>query len=630
MGNKRRIVLTEEEFYYIPVIKTLQAQLLSKNIINMILDGPQLSQVANTFEDFPDGSFVQEHELFSCDDSALRLLFYYDDVNINNPLTNKLHKLSFFYYQLANIKPIYRSKLKSVHLLAICKTSYMKKYGINAIFSPIVEDLKILANGHPFQIYGGVLRLRGSLLALLADTPASQLCGGFKEGVGGAFRKCRVCHATFERMQELFIEEDFNLRTKEDHALHVELVENAPTNFLKEFYSKKCGVTFRSKLMEAPFFDVTQQLPMDIMHVFLEGVLAYEIKYLLRHCIDERYFSLATLNKDIEKFPLGYAHKKDRPIVIKDTDLQRESATNLGQTASKMWLLASILPMILAKYLDKNSTPWQCLSSLLEIMGMAFSEKISTESVMYLKTAIKEHLSLFKNEYGARLIPKQHYLVHLPSQVLKFGPLIRTWCMRHEGKHSFFKDLASNIKNFKNLPYSLAMKHQKVECANSIVFDEYTDTSPLFGREEHNGKVKVLVGAEATLVKDSIERFYNVEWSDENHLFQTNAVTITGTLYKPGKNTLLHFSNNEEGLPEFGRLIKIWQVLDLGTFFVMQPMETVAFDLDMNAVIIEESSLPQGNQISRHEDLPSYHVHHAYTLSGKLHVPLKQYICDSK
>ena len=65
--------------------------------------------------------------------------------------------------------------------------------------------------------------------------------------------------------------------------------------------------------------------------------------------------------------------------------------------------------------------------------------------------------------------------------------------------------------------------------------------------------------------------------------------------------------------------MKIWQVLDL----------TVAFDLDMNAVIIEESSLPQGNQISRHEDLPSYHVHHAYTLSGKLHVPLKQYILTS-
>ena len=49
VGNKRRIVLTEEEFYYIPLIKTLEAQLLSKNIISMTLDGPQLSKVANTF-----------------------------------------------------------------------------------------------------------------------------------------------------------------------------------------------------------------------------------------------------------------------------------------------------------------------------------------------------------------------------------------------------------------------------------------------------------------------------------------------------------------------------------------------------------------------------------------------------
>jgi len=52
--------------------------------------------------------------------------------------------------------------------------------------------------------------------------------------------------------------------------------------------------------------------------------------------------------------------------------------------------------------------------------------------------------------------------------------------------------------------------------------------------------------------------------SDANHLYHTNAVTINGTLYKPGKNTLLHFANTGEGLPELGRLVNIWQVLDLG------------------------------------------------------------------
>lgn len=74
--------------------------------------------------------------------------------------------------------------------------------------------------------------------------------------------------------------------------------------------------------------------------------------------------------------------------------------------------------------------------------------------------------------------------------------------------------------------------------------------------------------------------FCNTEWSDANHLYHTNAIIISGILYKPGKNTLLHFANTGEHLPELGRLVNIWQVLDLGTFFVMQPMETVAFDFE--------------------------------------------------
>lgn len=44
------------------------------------------------------------------------------------------------------------------------------------------------------------------------------------------------------------------------------------------------------------------------------------------------------------------------------------------------------------------------------------------------------------------------------------------------------------------------MKHQKVECTNSIVFKEYTDTSPLIGCEEQNGKVKVLIGKKRDLL----------------------------------------------------------------------------------------------------------------------------------
>lgn len=33
----------------------------------------------------------------------------------------------------------------------------------------------------------------GCLVAFLGDTPASSLVGGFKEGVGGAYRCCSTC-----------------------------------------------------------------------------------------------------------------------------------------------------------------------------------------------------------------------------------------------------------------------------------------------------------------------------------------------------------------------------------------------------------------------------------------------------
>jgi len=45
---------------------------------------------------------------------------------------------------LGNINPIKRSKLKGIQLLALCKHTLIKKYGINKIIKPIVEDIKLL------------------------------------------------------------------------------------------------------------------------------------------------------------------------------------------------------------------------------------------------------------------------------------------------------------------------------------------------------------------------------------------------------------------------------------------------------------------------------------------------------
>ena len=40
----------------------------------------------------------------------------------------------------------------------------------------------------------------GCLVAFFGDTPASSLAGGFKEGVGGAYRCCSTCMITSDNL----------------------------------------------------------------------------------------------------------------------------------------------------------------------------------------------------------------------------------------------------------------------------------------------------------------------------------------------------------------------------------------------------------------------------------------------
>lgn len=46
---------------------------------------------------------------------------------------------------ILNIHPAYRSSLHSIQLLAVAKSTLLKRYGIDAILRPAVQDLKKLA-----------------------------------------------------------------------------------------------------------------------------------------------------------------------------------------------------------------------------------------------------------------------------------------------------------------------------------------------------------------------------------------------------------------------------------------------------------------------------------------------------
>ena len=50
------------------------------------------------------------------------------------------------------------------------------------------------------EYFGSRQKFHGYLIAFIADTPAAGLVGGFKEGVGGAYRSCRSCMITCDQL----------------------------------------------------------------------------------------------------------------------------------------------------------------------------------------------------------------------------------------------------------------------------------------------------------------------------------------------------------------------------------------------------------------------------------------------
>ena len=49
-----------------------------------------------------------------------------------------------FYFTLGNLSPKYRSKLTSIYLLALVKSTFISTYGMDVVLKPFINDMKKL------------------------------------------------------------------------------------------------------------------------------------------------------------------------------------------------------------------------------------------------------------------------------------------------------------------------------------------------------------------------------------------------------------------------------------------------------------------------------------------------------
>ena len=567
--------------YYIPVRKMLEALLNLPEMWHWFRN--PLISTDGLQRDVNDGAFVKNSPLNRDPTNFLKLNFYLDEVEIQNPLrSSHKYKLCMFYYQILNIPVEFRSKLTSIFLYGMCRSKDLANQGLDKMLTNFTSTMNQLSTtGVNMTVNGREQLIKGTLVFVVADVPAASMIGRFKMSSSFANKPCRRCFANQESLREHFLARDFRLRTLPHHKQVLDDISD-PTisKQTSSMYSRLYGVTGKSPLLKIHQFDVTKQIIFDTMHLISEGVACNLLALFFHRCIIEyNFFSLKWLNRQIAQYPFPRSEHGHLPEEI--TRQQIVTDFHIKQKAVAMMSLLFALPHILgAVFITGNDDHYRHFVSLVKIAQIAFSPYSNEQTACELEDLVHYLGTKWTILYPmSRIKPKLHYLVHLSEQLRNFGSLHGLSCLRFESKHGWFKDWRT--KCFKNLSLSLSRKHQFHLCHQMLDINGLAAQNFVYTGDEI---------AEGTIVtiSRSDQNLYNAFVATFGHdnsfaIYETNKVIVQGIEYE--NNCALLLEMDELGHPTFGLLCNIF-VKEEVKYFAIEILEAECYIWQFHSYVV--------------------------------------------
>lgn len=87
--------------------------------------------------------------------------------------------------------------------------------------------------------------------------------------------------------------------------------------------------------------------------------------------------------------------------------------------ASQMWCLARFLPLMIGDMIPADDDRWENFITMLDILDYVLSPTTTAKKIAFVAVLVEDFLAEFSKIYDRPLIPKMHYLVHVPSWMAK-------------------------------------------------------------------------------------------------------------------------------------------------------------------------------------------------------------------
>ncbi|GFQ93662.1 uncharacterized protein LOC106175700 [Trichonephila clavata] len=141
--------------------------------------------------------------------------------------------------------------------------------------------------------------------------------------------------------------------------------------------------------------------------------------------IDTITIELYVDDVEISNFNYGKCDSRCKPVPIKREKLSNLDGSN-GQSASQMWILMRILPLLILDKVPYDNDFWNLYLLMLTIIDTLMATVISLRETYGLAKNIADHHKLFLILFPNRhLTPKMHFALHYPIYIRQLGPPVR-------------------------------------------------------------------------------------------------------------------------------------------------------------------------------------------------------------
>lgn len=512
------------------------------------------------------------------------LILFYDDFEPCNPLGSRavIYKVGAVYISFSCIPPEYASLLENIFLTQLFFTSDKEFYGNKKVFSNLISDLKSLEDeGIEIVINNEIKKVYFPLILIVGDNLGLNSVLGFSESFSAEYF-CRFCITPR------------NLTKVETNSLN--FISRTPTNYKVHCSELTYGVKEMCIWNELKNFHVVKNVYCDLMHDIFEGVLRYDMAFVIDDLIKKKYFDLGRLNNRIKFLKFSKADLGNPPPIIKAEHLKKKY---IVMSASEMLSFSIYFGILVGDLVPETESSWTFYLKIREMTELMLSRSFTIDRISYLKTIIEEHHSLFCELFNESLKPKYHLILHYPEIILNVGPLRNIWCMKFEAYHKLLKHTIATTTSHKNILLTISTK-DSLRFSHRILSRKGFEKRFDFRAVDTNlGDLKDLYSLSEKFSDDA----FCVSWIIINDYFYTGEF-------------LIDISKDDGIMPEFGQIKYI--ILDnKNVFFLVAKITYIRY---LNHICAYEVECPKNNQILHLHPYESnypqpYSVH--YTGNGK-------------